>query len=278
MMADDDRDTLAAEYVLGTLDPDQRVEAQAMIARDPAFAALVRQWERRLGELNAMVGAVEPPAAIWPRIKSALVGVEPSGQFRLPIADTRAPARERAQIVSLTRRMRRWRDVSILTGALAAVLAALIVLDVMNPDYLPEALRRKPQVVEKTVEVVRTVEVPAKAPSRFVAVLQKDATSPAFLLTVDVESRTLTVRTVAADQQPGKSYELWLVSDRFPAPRSLGLVGTQEFTVRPALAAYDPDTINRATYAVSLEPEGGSPTGEPTGPVLFAGKLVEATP
>jgi anti-sigma-K factor RskA len=274
MMVDDDRDALAAEYVLGTLDPDQRVEAQAMIARDPSFAALVRAWERRLGELNAMVGAVEPPAAIWPRIKSALVGVEPSGQFRLPIADTRTPVRERAQVVSLTRRMRRWRDVSILTGALAAVLAALVVLDMTNPDYLPEPLRRKPQ----TVEVVRTVEVPAKAPSRFVAVLQKDAASPAFLLTVDVESRTLTVRTVAADQQPGKSYELWLVSDRFPVPRSLGLVGAQEFTVRPALAAYDRDTINSATYAVSLEPEGGSPSGVPTGPVLFAGKLVEVTP
>jgi anti-sigma-K factor RskA len=29
---------------------------------------------------------------------------------------------------------------------------------------------------------------------------------------------------------------------------------------------------------VSLEPEGGSPTGLPTGPVLFTGKLVQATP
>jgi anti-sigma-K factor RskA len=86
------------------------------------------------------------------------------------------------------------------------------------------------------------------------------------------------VRTVGAPRQAGKSYELWLVSDRFAAPRSLGLVGNEEFTQRPQLANYDAVTINRATYAVSLEPEGGSPTGKPTGPVLYSGKLLQATP
>ena len=80
---------------------------------------------------------------------------------------------------------------------------------------------------------------------------------------------------MSAEQPAGKSYELWLVSDRFPAPRSLGLVGADEFS-RPALAGYDPATISGATYAVSLEPEGGSPTGAPTGPVLWGGKLIEA--
>ncbi len=71
------------------------------------------------------------------------------------------------------------------------------------------------------------------------------------------------MRRVAATPEPGRSYELWLVSDRFPQPRSLGLVGEEEFTVRPALASFDPDTISGATYAVSLEPQGGSPTGVP---------------
>jgi anti-sigma-K factor RskA len=126
---------------------------------------------------------------------------------------------------------------------------------------------------------VRIVEVLKETqPARLVAVLQKDASGPAFLLTVDTKSRTLTMRRVTAEQEPGKSYELWLVSDRYPAPRSLGLVETGEFTQRPLLAAYDPATVNSATYAVSLEPEGGSPTGTPTGPVLYTGKLVEATP
>jgi anti-sigma-K factor RskA len=84
------------------------------------------------------------------------------------------------------------------------------------------------------------------------------------------------VRRVAGGPPPGKSYELWLVSDRFPAPRSLGLVGTSDFT-KPTLANYDPAVISNATYAVSLEPEGGSPNGQPT-EVLFAGKLIESEP
>ena len=51
-MYDDDRDALAAEYVLGTLSVDERDQTEAMIEIDPGFAEIVRVWERRLGELN----------------------------------------------------------------------------------------------------------------------------------------------------------------------------------------------------------------------------------
>ena len=67
---DDDLDTLAAEYVLGTLSAEERSHAETMIAVDPSFIEIVRQWERRLGELNVMVEAVEPPAEIWDKLKS----------------------------------------------------------------------------------------------------------------------------------------------------------------------------------------------------------------
>ena len=69
-MYDDDRDALAAEYVLGTLSADEREQAEALLAIDPGFAEIVRVWERRLGELNVMVEAVEPPPEVWDRIKS----------------------------------------------------------------------------------------------------------------------------------------------------------------------------------------------------------------
>jgi anti-sigma-K factor RskA len=118
----------------------------------------------------------------------------------------------------------------------------------------------------------------APPPGRFVAVLQSSANAPAFIITVDVAQRNLTVRRVAAETQTDHSYELWLISNRFQEPRSLGLIGTTEFTRPPTLSAYDPETISDATFAVSLEPEGGSPTGQPTGPFLFSGKLVEAVP
>ena len=69
-MYDDDRDALAAEYVLGTLSADERDQAEALLVIDPGFAEIVRVWERRLGELNVMVEAVEPPPDLWDEIRS----------------------------------------------------------------------------------------------------------------------------------------------------------------------------------------------------------------
>jgi anti-sigma-K factor RskA len=48
--------------------------------------------------------------------------------------------------------------------------------------------------------------------------------------------------------------------------------------VMPMGQGVDHDLFMNATFAVSLEPQGGSPTGTPTGPVLFSGKLVQVSP
>src|ERR1700723_3194128 len=79
-MYDDAQDALAAEYVLGTLSADEREHAEALLTLDPGFAASVRMWERRLGELNVMVEAVEPPPELWDKIKAELGAVEPAGE------------------------------------------------------------------------------------------------------------------------------------------------------------------------------------------------------
>ena len=121
------------------------------------------------------------------------------------------------------------------------------------------------------------MEIPSPKPAQFVAVLEKDGSQPAFLLSFDLERRTLMVKNVGAPLPAGKSYQLWLLSSRFSSPRSLGVIGSQEYS-RPQLAAFDSVLLNAATYAVSLEPEGGSPTGTPTGPMLYSGKLIQATP
>ena len=93
--------------------------------------------------------------------------------------------------------------------------------------------------------------------------LQKDGSSPAFILTVDAATKNFTVRKVGAAAEPGKSFELWLISDKLPKPRSLGVIGGSDFTTRPVLSSYDPDTVNKATYAVTVEQAGGSPDGKP---------------
>jgi anti-sigma-K factor RskA len=264
-------DMMAAEYVLGTLDPDERDDAKARIVSDFSFAALVQHWERRLGELHALTGDVEPAAAVWDAIKAKLATAAPSAEMRLPeVGPPEAPEPPSAAEGALPPR---WRNLSVLMGSLAATLLLFVVASLVAPGLLPGRLRPKPEAPSARAE--------AASPVRFVAVLQREATSPAFILTVDVANRNLTMRRVSAPREPGRSYELWLISNKLPAPRSLGLVSAGDFTqwsdVGSDIALDDPASIGDATFAVSLEPEGGSPTGAPSN-VIFLGKPVESTP
>jgi hypothetical protein len=79
----DDPDGLAAEYVLGTLDSDERSQAHAMLGSDEAFVAKVKVWERRLGELHLMVEPVEPDGKIWERIKAKMPDLQPAPAISL---------------------------------------------------------------------------------------------------------------------------------------------------------------------------------------------------
>jgi anti-sigma-K factor RskA len=286
MTMDEDRDGFAAEYVLGTLDAEERAQADTLLQADPTFAATVRQWERRLGELNVLVAPVEPPAPVWDKIKASLADAPPSEPLRLPDLPPAGSPSEgpSAEIVDLTQRMRRWRGLTVMTGALAASIIGIVVTREYRPDVLPPDWRPKQQVVErvveKPVEVVREVvrEVPSARPAQFVAVFQKDEQSPAFLMSVDTDKRVVTVRQVAAERLADKSYQLWIAPQPGSAPQSLGVIEQQEeFTVRATLAGYDPAVINNATFGISLEPLGGSPTGQPTGPVIHA-RLLQVTP
>jgi hypothetical protein len=97
---DDDLSALAAEYVLGTLEPDERTRANVLLDVDHGFRGLVRVWERRLGELHLMVEPVEPDGKIWERLKGKLGTVVPTAAPaptivpREPVAPPPAPPKE----------------------------------------------------------------------------------------------------------------------------------------------------------------------------------------
>ena len=69
---------LAAEYVLGTLDNDDRRRVRARCAADPQFAGLVRLWERRLAPLHELAVPVIPSPEIWRAIASDLRSAPPA--------------------------------------------------------------------------------------------------------------------------------------------------------------------------------------------------------
>lgn len=158
----------------------------------------------------------------------------------LPAPDL-LPALEARLFPTPSRARRRW--FAPLAGALSAAALAVAVL-VLLP--VP----------------------PAPAPA-----LNASLASPGQTLTfaarIDPVAGTLTLTRMGGDDpEPGRDYQLWVIgAEGVPAP--LGLIRQVQET-RPAdgLAAGQ-------VLAVSLEPLGGSPTGQPTGPVLVTGVITE---
>jgi anti-sigma-K factor RskA len=231
-----DDDFAAAEYALGTLDASERATLGARRLREPELDEAIRAWEARLAPLAEAAPEIEPPRDLLPAIEARIHGAPPE-----------APGN--TTVVALERTIRRWR---------AAAIAASMVACVLAIGFVGREASRQ------------------SVPREYVAILQKDAASPAFAVTVNLDKQELTVRPVAARAPPGKSYELWIIDAKLGAPRSLGVVG--EAPRAANLSAYDPAVVENATYAVTVEPPGGSPDGKPSGPPVFVGKLIPVGP
>src|SRR3954451_1614118 len=120
MVTDEDQLALAAEYALGTLDADERARADAMIAADKEFAALVEAWGLKFGVLNQMVGSIEPRPEVWDRIRSAAGLSGPQEALVLPEAPqptasaavAPAASADNPSVIRLATQVRRWRSIA----------------------------------------------------------------------------------------------------------------------------------------------------------------------
>ena len=231
----DDIDSKAAEYALGTLEAMERAALNDRRSREPKLDAAITDWERRLSPLLTAAQPMAPPAGLRDIVAQRISRVAERG----------------ADVIALQRQVTRWKRVSSVAMAAAACLAVAIGL--RETAFAPGS-------------------------RSFVAVFHKDDAQPAFLLAIDLASRELTIRPLTADNQPGKTYQLWILSDQIgPAPRSLGLLETVDQPTRKTLTPYEPALLQRATFGISLEPAGGSTTGRPS-PGALHGRLYPATP
>ena len=129
------------------------------------------------------------------------------------------------------------------TGALAAALALFVV----DRDLL---------------------RAPAPAGAYFAAV-NRGGDMPALIVRVDLANHSVMVRPVEAETPPDRSLQLWYVASG-KAPMSMGLVGKE----RDKMPMPSDMEMKNGMFAVSVEPMGGSPTGAPTGPIVYKGMLV----
>lgn len=244
----DETPDMAAEYAVGVLSGADRRIAERRMREDAAFAASVHWWENRLAPLFAEIKSVSAPHAIWDRISDDIDR----------IARVSTTYRNQTQAVESAKRSKRglggvspiWRTLAGASSLLA--IASLAALAILVP-----------------ATGVRTLGSPGD--ETLTARLASSTGETFFTVVVDLENQTATLIPVTGAADQTRVPELWLIEDTAPAPRSLGLIAPDQPLILK-LKDLGADA-NGATLAISLEPEGGSPTGAPTGPVVATGAL-----
>jgi anti-sigma-K factor RskA len=138
-----------------------------------------------------------------------------------------------------------WRSFAIASATLAAAsIAALVYIGLVPATRMP-----------------------------LTATLSGSAGQPNFVAAVTATRNNLVIVPAALLTNDPRAFELWLIPSGETRPRSLGLIQPGQ-PIKLEIPAELAGRLTRdATLAVSLEPPGGSPTGQPTGPVIAAGKL-----
>ncbi|GAB2546627.1 anti-sigma factor [Rhodanobacter koreensis] len=226
-----------AEYVLGVLDADMRAEVAHEVLISDEAAIAVALWQRRLMPLTDTIVDVTPAPYVWARIHDAL--------------QLDAPA-------SVIPRKGLWDNLQLWhwLGIGASIVAAALIVVVSLPRLAPA-----PPVVNAAY---------------MASTIQQDNGSTGWTATMDLQhARMVVVPATPMAFAQGRAPELWLI----PAggkPISVGMIARD----KPTTLALDPALLARlgptAALAVSVEPLGGSPTGQPTGAVIAKGAITGA--
>ncbi|MPZ41229.1 MAG: anti-sigma factor [Rhizobiales bacterium] len=233
---EDEGRMLAAEYVLGVLGAEERRAVETRMAEDASFAREVGEWEERLGGIASYVPPARPPAQTWLRIQASLGGPPLTADPRI------------APPTSMWSSLAFWRGLGIGASALAAACLAALVYVGMRPT--PQTPRAP---LLATLTGLKTNQ-------------------PNFVAAISADGRSLTIVPASLLTADKRSVELWLIPQG-GKPASLGLIAAGQPVRLNVPAELLPQVGRGAALAVSLEPLGGSPTGQPTGEVIARGDL-----
>lgn len=232
-----DVQTLAGEYVLGTLTAEQRADVQQRLAHDRALRNAVDGWEARFLTLTQLVEPQKPSIRLWSRIERSLDEVNTVHTSTLG-SRTKPSTR-------LWSSVRLWRGLTAAGLAASLVLATLLATQVTTnpaPAYL-----------------VVLVAPQDKAPGWVVQASQSD----------EIQLIPLSETNVPED----KALQFWTKADDWKGPVSLGLVkpGQVLKVSLDKLPALQPNQL----FELTLEKSTGSSIGKPTGPIQFIGRAVK---
>ncbi len=235
-MTDRSLDMLIDEIVLGLAEPADVARVEAMAADDPDIAARLDRARARFAPLDDTADELELPEDFWARVERDLDGAD-------SLADTPAEARAPAEVIDLSgvrRAMTRWRGAAIGGLAAALLLAVSLGWTLMNPA--------QPAVI---------------------AVLLNEQGEAVALVESRPDNTTRVTLLEQADVPPDRVMQVWTKPEDDGPPVSLGLLarGLSDTLTIEGLPAPHAQQL----YEITVEPEGGSPTNLPTGPILGKG-------
>ena len=240
-MSGSSEDDRAGLYVLGALNAEEMRAVQLAAGREPDLAAEIAVWERRLAPLVELVEPLEPPPSLWIQLEARLMRITGSPDrvaevYQVPAQ--RAKPRRRGTPTPATSR---WRSAALGAMALAAGLAVALV-------YRQPAQQLKQAML-----------LPARPGEG------------GWLLTVKPNGEIVADAQGALSRGLNQDYELWAGEDGSDRPVPLGLLSVTGQSVIKTSAL---PTRHKYLLLVSLEKKGGSPSGIPTGPVVFSSTAI----
>ncbi|MFT5643281.1 MAG: anti-sigma-K factor RskA [Janthinobacterium sp.] len=232
----DDLQQLAGEYVLGTLDRDTRRQVAQRMLGEPVLRVAIEEWERRLLPLAALAAPEQPSSQLWPRIVKGLV---PHVAAATGSTDRRFNWWQR-----LNNNLSLWRTLSAGGFAAACVFGALLV--------------NQPET---------------GAPAFMAVLVAPQDQAPGWIVQTSLDRKVVLTPLRPVAVPANKALQFWTKGNNWTGPVSLGLVQPGQ-SLRVALDKL-PLTMANQLFEITLEPERGSPTGKPSGPVLFIGRTVK---
>lgn len=221
---DPDLQTLAGEYVLGTLSAQQRQDVQRRLPHEPALQAAVDAWEERLLDLTQLAEPQTPSPRLWNRIERSVDALEPT-----PLN------------TSSGRTTRWWDSLGVWRGLAGAGLAASLVLGITL--------------------LTHTVSPPA--PSYLVVLVAPQDKAPGWVIQTSDSREIQLIPLGMAEVPQDKALQFWTKADDWKGPVSLGLVKPGQVLKVPldSLPTLQPNQLFELTLETATGSPTGKPTG-----------------
>jgi len=233
---------LAGEYVLGTLRGGALRRFERLMHERPHIRYAVDTWEDRLNPLAESLPDTVPDPRVWKAISK---GIRTSSRSQAGDSVMQTTSKGTGFWQSLGV----WRAA---TALMSVLLAVVVVMPQQKNDSMP-------------------------MPS-YVAVLESDSKTPMMVTMGDSAKRVVSVRIMEMPEVgKDQDIQLWAIRGRGQSPLPVGILQQDKMETHLTFSKpqWQENIKGAKMFAVSFEPKGGSPSGQPSGKMMYKGACLD---